>query len=986
MELNGIVASLPLIAAVVGVISGTITVVLGLLRGYRHVRQRAKQAVQPPRAEGLAGFAPNTRTAEALPAPGIRTPDQRLRVFVSSTLQELSPERAAARQAISRLRLTPVLFELGARPHPPRDLYRAYLAQSDVFVGIYWQKYGWVAPGEDVSGLEDEYRLAGNKPKLMYLKTPAPERESQLAKLLARIRADDHVSYKSFRTATELRGLIADDLALLLTERFAHRGAVQPTDSLASPTSPRSSSHTNLPIQTTSFVGRESELDEIKRLIDSSRLLTLTGAGGVGKTRLAMRAAADVLERFADGVWLVELAPVGQSELVPHVVARAVGVREEPGQQVIDTLASALQARQLLLVLDNCEHLIEACARLADTLLHSCGRLHVVTTSRESLNVAGETVYQVPPLQVAMPSQTSGIDSIARYEAVRLFADRAIAALPTFSVTEHNAQPIAELCYRLDGIPLAIELAAARVKVLTPDQISQRLDDRFRLLSVGSRTAVPRQQTLRALVDWSYDLLSDQDKALFRRLSVFAGGWTLEAAEAVCTADPIGPGELLDRLSALVDKSLVLAGEQPDGQMRYRLLETLREYAAERLGESSERETALHRHAEHYLNAAERIDEVRKRNWRQWRLEGWPWLDAELDNFRAVLGRCQDGSVDSGGQLEMGLRLCVSLWWFHGVYARVNEQRDWHRSLLANTPARVSPARFYATWYLGLTAGAGMARFQESGALLSEARTLANALREDQEIALAEGGTGQDFLWQGRLSEAEEFNERGLALARRVGPRCYLPIHLFNAGWTALRQGRLERAAELLDESIKLAREIGDEFELSMALPLRGTVSLLRQDLIGAREYLQEAEEVTEGLPVSGMGLPSLGLGKLALLEGDNDGAVDRFITVLHIAAQTGTRGMMCESLDGLAFVAAARGYARGAVRLLAAVEQVRGSIHQGRAPYDQQRVEASLAQLREAIGDAGFDAEWQAGQQLSLDEAIAYGRALGGDPHPGPE
>jgi predicted ATPase len=338
----------------------------------------------------------------------------------------------------------------------------------------------------------------------------------------------------------------------------------------------------------------------------------------------------------------------------------------------------------------------------------------------------------VPPLHVTFPTQTSRADSIAEYEAVRLFRDRAVAALSTFSVTENNARAIAQLCYRLDGIPLAIELAAARVKVLTPEQISARLDDRFRLLSVGSRTAVPRQQTLRALVDWSYDLLSDQEKTLFRRLSVFAGGWSLEAAEAVCVADPIGPGEVLDRLSALVDKSLVLADQEPDGQMRYRFLETLREYAAERLREAGERETTLYRHANHYLNAAERIDEMRMTNWQQWRSEGWPWLQAELDNLRAVLGRCRDGTVDPGGGLEMGLRLCNSLWWFHGTHARNGEVLDWHHSLLATTPTRISAARFYTTWYLGLTTGAAMARFEESGTSLEEARTLANALGDDQ--------------------------------------------------------------------------------------------------------------------------------------------------------------------------------------------------------------------------------------------------------------
>ncbi len=290
----------------------------------------------------------------------------------------------------------------------------------------------------------------------------------------------------------------------------------------------------NLPQQITSFIGREKEMKEVKRLLKTTRLLTLTGAGGAGKTRLTLQAGADLLDGFADGVWLVELAPLADPALVPQAVASALGVREEPGRTLVQTLTDYLQPKELLLLLDNCEHLLDACAHLIQSLLRHCARLKVVATSREGLNIDGETTYRIPSMSMPDPKEKATPESLSGYESVRLFEERAKAALPSFQITDQNASPVAQLCIRLDGIPLAIELAAARVKAMSVDQIAARLDDRFRLLTGGSRTALPRQQTLRAMIDWSYDLLSEKEQILLNRLSVFAGGWTLEAAEKVC--------------------------------------------------------------------------------------------------------------------------------------------------------------------------------------------------------------------------------------------------------------------------------------------------------------------------------------------------------------------------------------------------------------------------------------------------------------------
>ena len=373
----------------------------------------------------------------------IRTPDQRLRVFVSSTLQEVADERKAAREAIEQLHLAPVMFELGARPHPPKDLYRAYLEQSDIFVGIYWQRYGWVAPDMDISGLEDEWRLSGDKPKLIYIKGPAPEREPRLKDLIDSIRGEDHVSYKPFTRADELHDLIENDLALLLTERFDTTRPVE----VAEP-QPAIKPRHNLPNQLTSFIGRTKEVTEVKRLIAAQRLITLVGPGGTGKSRLSLQVAAHQVDRFKDGVWLVELAPIADPAFIVSTIAVVFDIREVQGMPLITLLIDYLRARELLLVLDNCEHLVEASAQLADQLLHACPKLKIVVSSREALGIDGETVYRVPSL--SLPDRASS--DLMTYEATRLFVERATKAEPRFHATADakRAAAIIQVCQRLE--------------------------------------------------------------------------------------------------------------------------------------------------------------------------------------------------------------------------------------------------------------------------------------------------------------------------------------------------------------------------------------------------------------------------------------------------------------------------------------------------------------------------------------------------------
>ena len=453
----------------------------------------------------------------------IRTPDQRLRVFVSSTLQELAAEREAARDAITSLRLVPVMFEQSARPHPSRQLYRAYLAQSQVFVGVYWQSYGWVAPGEDVSGLEDEYRLSAGLPRLLYVKSPAPDRDPRLEQMLAGIRDADEVSYQHFSGLDELRVLVENDLAVLLSERFEMAGSREGTIEGVSLSGA-------LPVPPTPLVGRGEEVAAVCDLVlgEGVRLVTLTGPGGVGKTRLAVEAAGRLRPSFPDGVRFVDLVSVQDADVVPATVAAGLGLSTS-GARLLTDVESYLRPRRLVLLLDNFEQLTEAAPLVAELLSIAPGLVALVT-SRAVLHLSGEHEFPVAPL--AVPPVGSG--DVGDYDSVRLFVEQAHAAVPGFELTGDNAEAIAQICRRLDGLPLAIELAAARVRLLPPSALLRRLDDRMGLLTRGARDLPQRQRALRSTLDWSYDLLSATEQAMFARLGVFAGTFGLPAVEAVC--------------------------------------------------------------------------------------------------------------------------------------------------------------------------------------------------------------------------------------------------------------------------------------------------------------------------------------------------------------------------------------------------------------------------------------------------------------------
>ena len=627
----------------------------------------------------------------------------------------------------------------------------------------------------------------------------------------------------------------------------------------------------NLPQQLTSLVGRERELAEVKRMLGTSRLLTLLGPGGIGKTRIALHVAAEVMDDHADGVWFVDLAPLADPQLVPQALASVLGVTEEAGRPVIEAVIKHLKDRRALVVLDNCEHLLHACAELASQLLRNAARVRVLAASRELLHVGGETSYPVPALSVPDATRTLTPDALPHYESTRLFVERATAVQPAFRVTERNAGAIADICRRLDGIPLAIELAAARVRALPVEAIATRLSDRFRLLAGGDQTALPRQQTLRALIDWSYDLLNEAERALLRRLSVFAGGWTLEAAEAVASGGAIEREDVLDLQTHLVDKSLVAldthggryrmletvreyarsrldeAGEaDPKANVasdvqaaRYGMLETVREYARERLDASGEVETVRDRHLVHYLGLAEDARPALAGH------EQGTWLarlDVERENLLAAHAWC-DRSAQGGA---LGLRLCHALSPY--IYARGLLALG--RRMAATALARPgAPSRTLDRSRVLFQAGqldCFMGRYEEAQRELGESLDIAREIDDPLRVAATLQPLAMAAAGRGDLAGARRYLEEAAALARELNDRRELAGAINGLAQIHRMENQYEPAEPLFVEVVELARELGDRESTAIGLINLAMVSIARDAGSRARELLAEVVTIAQ--------------------------------------------------------------------------------------------------------------------------------------------
>lgn len=683
----------------------------------------------------------------------------------------------------------------------------------------------------------------------------------------------------------------------------------------------------NLAQPLTSFVGREHELEQVKKLLENIRLVTLLGVGGLGKTRLSQQVAAAVLDDYPDGVWFVDLAPQTDKRLLPQTVASVLGVKEEPGRSVDEALIEYVKDRQLLLMLDNCEHMVDECALLVKKLLQAGKQNRVLATSRQPLHVAGETTYPVPALATPQADYAQPLDALLRCASVRLFVDRARAAQPAFQITEQNAAAVTDICRRLDGIPLAIELAAARMRVLSADKIAERLSDRFRLLKSDDHTVLPRQQTLRALIDWSYESLTDAERTLFRRLAVFAGGWTLEASETVGAGGDIDASDVLDLLACLVEKSLVIL--EPDGE-RYRFLDTVQHYAAEHLSESEEEEQARKRHLAFYLTLAE---EARPQLFGPEQAIWLARLDAERQNLLAAHVWCDRAP----GEAESGLRL-------------------------------VSAVRPY---------------WQNRGLLLLGHRVTVEALmrpganERTHARCRALFDAGQLGCFMGRYAEAQSYLEESLAIAREIGNKERIAMALQPLALAFLGQGDAAAARRRLDEALILARELGNRREIAAALNALAQLDRMQEKLESAEALYEEV--VTLARELEDRGSVAIGLLNLAMVSigcAAGERAQGMLLEVLAICEETGSKEVGQSLLDVCAGLAALREEWERAARFYGAAAAQTERTGLRRDPTDEAFIAPLISKAGVALGEASYPAKESDGRALSYQEAMAEARA----------
>lgn len=722
----------------------------------------------------------------------------------------------------------------------------------------------------------------------------------------------------------------------------------------------------NLPAPLTSFIGREREVGEVRQGLARDRILTLTGPSGSGKTRLALQAAAEVIDTFPDGVFFIALATITDPGLVPSTIAQCLGVAETPGRTILDNLKDHLRDKSLLLLLDNFEQVITAAPIIAD-LLVACLHLKVLVTSREALHISGEREIPVPPLDVPDLNQMPSLEAISQYAAVELFVQRANAVKPDFRMTDETAPAVAEICFRLDGLPLAIELAAARIKLLPPQAILARLGSRLDFLTGGARDLPERQKTLRNAIAWSYDLLDENEKTLFRQLSVFAGGCTVEAVEAVAGDNP--SGDVLDRLGSLLDKSLLQEVESGNGEPRFVMLETLREFGREQLRASGEQEAVQRRHASYFLalaeQAAARLESTGQVEWMN-------RMEQEHNNLRAAL----EWSKTAAGAGDICLRLAGALGLFWEVRGHFSEGRERLASLLLTEPAQGStPGR------ARLLARAAELAYRQSDFAATTAYA-AGSLDIFRELGDRQGSAsaliklGNAAAEFGDYAAASRHLEEALNIWRELGDQHGIARALISYGWAALRSGDYPLAEERLAEALGISRRLGDTRSTGFELAGLGEVALRQGETTRATRLVEESLELRRKLGNKwGVGV-SLGiLGWIAIHEGNWDHAIARLSESLEIRQEIGDRSGSAWCLERLADVEMRRGRAEKAVRLLGAAAALRASVRAVVDPVDLPEYEGRIMALREELGEERFAIAWEEGEALTLEQAAAYAR-----------
>jgi predicted ATPase/DNA-binding winged helix-turn-helix (wHTH) protein len=723
-----------------------------------------------------------------------------------------------------------------------------------------------------------------------------------------------------------LRKILGPD-AIITVPGHGYRFTLDPTGEDAPAAVAATAPKHNLPQQLTSFIGRERELSELGALLQKTRLLTMVGFGGIGKTRLALRLADEIADAYPDGAWFVELAALTDARMVAHAVASALGVREDPRRPVLEAVVNHLKERRMLLLLDTCEHLVQACADLARQLLQSAPHIKIVATSRERLNLSGETAYTVSAMSMPGPTQAIALAALSQYEAVRLFVDRARAAHPAFLLTHQNAAAVAGICHRVDGIPLAIELASARVRVLSPEKIAERLSDRLRLLTRGDRTALPHRQTLRALIDWSHELLTGSERGLLHRLAVFPGGFTLEAAEAVGAGGDIAEADVLDLLTELIEKSMVVV--EATGE-RYRLLDTVREYAQERLAASGEGDRARTHHLDFYLAFAERA-----------RLhflgaDQGTWF-ARLDPERENLLAAHAWSGHAEGGAESGLRLvyAVSLYWIH----RGAVDLGYRTSLEAITraPREVRSLARCRALHVAAQFASLMGHYAEAMIYGEEELSIAREIGDETRVVLALLSLAMQFYGEAKTREARKHVEEALPLARRLEQKAYVVSTLLQLGDIDRFEGELDAAARVYEESVALARECGD---------LRGLI------------------------------LSLIDLASVLVGQGSKDRPRELVLEAVALVEQVGSKPLGAFALVVAAGIAASAAEWRRAAQLYGTAMAQCAQMGLRIEPADEVFLAPLIAKAREATGSTAFATAEAAGRAVSYEGALAEARA----------
>lgn len=724
----------------------------------------------------------------------------------------------------------------------------------------------------------------------------------------------------------------------------------------------------NLPQQLTSFIGREHDLEELERLLQGSRLLSLVGMGGLGKTRLSLQVAADALDNFPDGAWFIDLAPIRDAALVTSLIAQTLGVQEEPGRRVLDTLCAHLKSRTALLILDNCEHLVHECATVANTLLRAACDLRIISTTREALHVPGEQTYQVLPLPA--PESSATLEALARCDAVQLFCDRARMQKAGFTLTERDAPGVAELCTRLEGIPLALELAAARVRSLSIADINVRLRDRFKLLTGGGRVLLERQQTLRALVSWSYDLLTESEQVLFDRLGVFAAGFELDAAENVCGTEPLSSDDVLDLVASLVDKSLVMAEEREDGT-RYRTLETIRDYAREKLEARGDMAAVAARHCDYFLAMAKEgrrgLLGAEQAHWIR-------RLEAEQANMRAAIVLALEEKVDPIVAVKFQVAL-MNFWIPRGYVSEARRSVD---ASLVRSAVRASPVAHAHALYVGATLAASQSDHETAVRMLEECLALRRTIGDASEVAGTLSTLSFVLLNRGDASGARERGAEALATFRELGNDLGQAISLLRLGNIHLYLSEYDEARRYFEQGLAIAArmqhaEMHSEFERML-----GEVALCVHDLAAAQGHASRSLEICEAAGVKREEASTQHfLGRVALAHSDPAKAAACFVASLRAFHAFDMKAELLDCLDDVARILQDRGASRDAAELMAAADAVRNRLAISRSPRAD-KVSRDIAEQVRALMNAGeLERARTAGEARTLDATVQRALAL---------